>query len=487
MADLCQRLNSLPISVGGAAVYPYREDWMEVGERKAKYPDENGNRTYNLFRVVGTELHRRIWVPRNMAPSIPADLRVVGNAVRYTSAFKPRNSEQVRVIKESVALLQDGQSFMLEAPTGMGKTWCSMDIIAQIGKKTIIVVTKEDVRDQWVAALQAVLGLTLGKEVGLIQGDTCDTVGKKVVIAMIHSLAKESRYPEYHFKDFGFAIWDECHRAAADFFSQSCFRVPAMLRLGISATPDRKDGREEVLYAHIGPPLVVSKLAPMTPRVIAQQSPWEIPMKRKVDSEGRVVFKKGTNDIVMVQLPHSAGKCGHIVKMLSHHHGRNKMIANFVAQCYKSGRKILVQSDTRDHLETLASMIASSGVQVGHISFYVGGLTKAQREKAKLAPVVMATFAQTAEATDIPELDTLVLGSPKSDVRQIVGRILRFMPDKKEPVVFDIRDDTSSVFSGYSNKRDEWYQSIGASVKVASVTAPHLDKPDKLITIAASK
>lgn len=70
----------------------------------------------------------------------------------------------------------------------------------------------------------------------------------------------------------------------------------------------------------------------------------------------------------------------------------------------------------------------------------------------------------TAEATDIPRMDTLVMATPKSDVRQIVGRILRPHKDKAEPLVLDVIDFSSNVFSSYWRSRRKWYLSVGAEV-----------------------
>lgn len=445
------RMSDSAISVGAGAVFPYSEELLKVSARKTRYGEE-----YSMARVVGNGDNQRIWLPRNMAQDYEMDTRVEGLPITAMSKFKPRNEEQSRVISETLKLLKLGASFMMEAPTGFGKTWCAIDIIAKFGKKTIIIVTKEDIRDQWIAAAKAILGLEVGKGIGLIQGDTCTTVGASIVIAMIQSLSKESRYPEHVFKDFGLAVWDECHRVAADNFSNSAYRIPAAVRLGISATPDRKDGKEEVLHAHIGPIRVSTEAAPMTPRIIRQPSPWECPMKRQLDPL--------TGEYKMVQIPHSAGKATHVVKLLANNHARNKLIAEFVAAAYKKDRKILVQSDLKDHLDILVPLIAKSGVPPGDIGFYVGGMKSSERDHAKTKRVIMATYQMTAEATDIPTLDTLVMGTPKSDVRQIVGRVIRFLPDKKEPVVFDIVDKSSTVFAGYANVRAKWYSSIGAEV-----------------------
>lgn len=437
--------------MGAGAVYPYSDELMELCSRKSRYDGE-----YSMARVIGQGVQRRIMVPRNMAPGVGQnDLRSNGLSISVKSSFKPRNDEQARVVNETVERLGYGMNFMMEAPTGFGKTWCAMDVIARVALKTIIVVTKEDIRDQWIAAAEALLGLKVGAGIGLIQGDTFNVAGQSVVIAMIQSLSKDGRYPEHAFKDFGLAIWDECHRVAADNFSQSAYRIPAKLRLGISATPDRKDGKEEVLYAHIGRIRVRTESTPMTPRIIRQESPWDCPMRRKRNDDG-------TYD--MVPIDHSAGAATHVVKLLANNHARNTLIAKFVAAAYKKGRKCLVQSDLKDHLDTLVPLISKQGVPMAEIAFYVGGMKAGAREVSKTKAVIMATYAMTAEATDIPTLDTLVMCTPKSDVRQIVGRVIRFLDDKKEPVVFDIVDSSSPIFNGYAKARAKWYKSIGASV-----------------------
>lgn len=446
-----QVLPDHPLSMGAGAIYPYSDELMAEMARKSRYDGD-----YSMARVIGQGDKRRIMVPRNMAPGVGAmDIRSDGLTINVKSKFKPRNDEQARVIKETVERLHYGMSFMMEAPTGFGKTWCAMDIIAKVGLKTIIVVTKEDIRDQWIAAAEALLGLSVGKGIGLIQGDTFQVAGQSIVIAMIQSLSKDGRYPEHAFKDFGLAIWDECHRVAADNFSQSAYRIPAKLRLGISATPDRKDGKEEVLYAHIGRIRVRTEATPMTPRIIRQESPWECPMRRKRNADGTVD---------LVPIDHSAGAATHVIKLLANHHARNILIAKFVAAAYKKGRKILVQSDLKDHLDLLVPLISKHGVPMAEIAFYVGGMKQGEREVAKTKAVIMATYQMTAEATDIPTLDTLVMATPKSDVRQIVGRVIRLLEGKKEPVVFDITDSSSPIFHGYAKARLKWYKSIGASV-----------------------
>lgn len=448
-----------PLIISSGAVYPFSEELLARGELVSPYKEN-----YNLFRVVGSGPAARIWVPRSLAPSHGGqDKRVEGLGVSFSSSFVPRNEEQARVVKEASRLLSLGYNFVAECPTGFGKTVCAMQIIANVGKKTLVVVTKEDLRDQWVSAATTFLGLSK-EDIGFIQGGLFQVSGKKLVIAMIQSLAKESRHSMAGLDEFGMVVFDEVHRVAADYFSQACFRVPAKLRLGLSATTYRKDGRWGVVEAHIGEVMVSSKAMPMIPRIVARESPWKIPLTSVLD--------KKENKRVMVPIPHSPGRCGHIINLLCKNHARNDLIARFAIAAFNSGRVTLIQSDRKDHLETIALLIQSLGVHQSNFGSYLGGMKAVDLEETKSKKIIMATYQMTSEGTDVPWIDTLIMATPRSDVCQIVGRILRTYEGKKGPLVLDIIDSSSPVFLGYWKSRKNWYKTINA--KINETLAPKL-------------
>lgn len=433
------------ISIGAGGLYPYSDALYAKCAAATNFGD-----VYNPAVIVPSGVTDKAFllVPRNMVKSYRADNRVSGQNVVFNSSFVPRNSEQARVVKETVEHLRDGKSFMVQSPTGSGKTVMSMEIMAQIGKKTLVVVTKQDIFDQWVDAAKNVLGLELGVDVGVIKGNVCNVTGKKLVIALVQSVSKMGRYSPSTFNQFGLVIFDEAHRVAADVFSHACYNIPAKLRLGISASGERTDGKSQVLRAHIGPTLVVSKQVPMIPKVIRQHTQWRVPLSKD----------RYTGQVR--QVPHSPGKCMHIIKRMSHDAARNRLISNFVVAAFKSGRRIIVQSDTLEHLDILKQVFVLAGIPPTEIAFYVGNMTKAQYENAKTKHVILATYKMTAEGTDIPQLDTLVMATPKADVLQIVGRVIRQFEGKKKPVVFDLIDSDSPVFNGYANKRMKYYSSL---------------------------
>lgn len=281
-------------------------------------------------------------------------------------------------------------------------------------------------------------------------------MGKDIVVAMLHSLCKKGKYPPSLYSSFGLMITDETHRIAAESFVTLCNTIDAKLRLGLSATPDRKDGKEVLLHAHIGPVLVRTKLLTLTPKVLRFNTNWTCPRwKEKDPLTGQYVYRK---------VPHQAGKCMNVVKSLSKDKARNSMIVSGIATAYAKGRDIIVFSDLRDHLDELMSMSLKAGLPMKEMSLYVSGLTKDERETAKIKRLRYATYGMMAEGTDIPWADTAIFASPRSDVVQTAGRVLREFEGKKQPVIFDYIDGDSPVFKSYADSRLRFYNKIGSEI-----------------------
>jgi superfamily II DNA or RNA helicase len=348
-----------------------------------------------------------------------------------------------------------GVSHIVQAATGFGKTYCAMSIIAQMGLRTAVATTKEDIIEQWVVAAKEVLNLS-AEEIGVWRGDQVPSPRHKIVIGLVQSMSKGyARYGQPAYSGFPLVICDEVHRMGAEQFSQMMWYFNGPHRLGLSATPYRKDGRDVVFRAHIGEIKVVGKVETLIPKILTKQTGWRVP--------------RGANGKM---IPHKAGKVGHIVKKMAANPQRNLVLIEFVVAAHKRDRNNIVFSDSLEHLSVLHQMARDHGVPEEDIGFYVGLQSytgtkeerKAKREKAKAAKVIFATYKMASEATDIPWLDACVLGTPRSDVNQIVGRIRREYGDNIQPVVFDPVDGGSPVFAKYAKSRFRWYNQIGAEV-----------------------
>jgi len=101
------------------------------------------------------------------------------------------------------------------------------------------------------------------------------------------------------------------------------------------------------------------------------------------------------------------------------------------------------------------------------VGYYVGGMKKEALEATEKKQVVLATYAMATEALDIKTLNTLVMVSPKTDIIQSVGRILRMKADGK--VIVDIVD-THDVFQNQWKKRRAYYKKCGYGIRYAKST-----------------
>jgi hypothetical protein len=192
-----------PKAVGAAAEYPFSVKLQQKFVMLSRFGE-----AVPLYKIrTGS-----IYLPRAVCPEPhPSnDNRTFGQPVSFACTATPRNDEQAMVVAETLDFLEAGLSGIVQASTGFGKTVIGMMVAARLGLPTLIVVTKEDLLKQWVEAVEKFLGLDRQTGYGIIQGDTCDVAGKPVGIAMIHSIAKEGRYPSWAYDQWGLVIFDEC-------------------------------------------------------------------------------------------------------------------------------------------------------------------------------------------------------------------------------------------------------------------------------------
>jgi len=426
---------ALPLRTGAMSAYPYSAGLEGMYTFDTPY-DET---VCGAVRQGNTLLVPRESVPYAVAE---ADFRsfMVPHPVPVT--FLPRNDEQRDLCNQSVDLLDDGRSHLFEAPTGWGKTVAGSVIAARVGQPTLIVVTKQDLLDQWRASL-TMLGVP-ASSIGHVQADVADWKGKQFVLGMAQSLIIEGKYPPAFYKAFGLQILDEVHLMAAECFVRTCQLFSAKLRLGFSATPNRKDGKTKLLHWHIGEVLCRGTILEAKAKVIVRKTGWRIPTHRSV------VYKPGRMMLVN--------------KAMAASDGRNLEIANCVVQSYKSGRKILIMSDLRDsHLDRLFQILTNEGIPGQDIGYYVGGMSKAELAMTKQRKVALGTYKMCATGTDVPAWDTLVMATPRADVKQAIGRVLRSMAGKKQPVIFDLVD-SDAIFQNFHLSRLKQYYSVGAEV-----------------------
>ena len=135
---------------------------------------------------------------------------------------------------------------IINIPPGKGKTVIALYLSTLIKYKTLIVVHKTFLLEQWKERIQQYTNA----KIGIVHRNIVDIENKDIVIAMLHSLCLKDYEDIYD--GFEFVIFDESHHLGANMFSKIFKKINASFTLGLSATPFRLDGMQKVFYDNIG-------------------------------------------------------------------------------------------------------------------------------------------------------------------------------------------------------------------------------------------
>ncbi len=326
---------------------------------------------------------------------------------------------------------------ILSLHCGAGKTILALYFISQLKKKTMVIVHKEFLMNQWKERIEFALP---GAKVGIIQGQKCD-VDCDIVIAMLQTLSMK-QFPMNAFDDIGHIIIDECHRIPSKVFSRALFKINSPYMLGLSATPNRKDGLTKVLKWFIGDIIFSMKGAKERTVVKVErmmcESDQEEYNKEIVAYNGNVVMATMINNIAGYYKRTFATMRRVIEKLREN-----------------PARQVLILSDRKQHLADMEKCALQ--MEFTSIGYYVGGMKEKDLKESESKRLLLGTFPMANEGLDIKSLNGLVISSPKSDIIQTVGRILRQKHKDCDPWILDVVDQFS-VFNNQAKKRLELYR-----------------------------
>ena len=330
---------------------------------------------------------------------------------------------------------EGGGGAILEVPCGRGKTVMALKITAELKKKTLILVHKEFLMNQWIERIAQFLP---SARVGKIQANTFEVEGKDIVIGMIQTMYSRDFHPST-FDCFGLTIIDEVHRIGSEEFSKTLLKVVTPYMLGISATVERKDGLTKLLYMFIGDKIYTETRKdedPVCIRGIEYISYDDDFNETDVDWKGTPKFST-----MISKICEFGPRSDFIIRVL-----KDLVLENEDGQ-------IMVLAHNRSLLTYLYDAIGHQGFATR--GYYVGGMKESALKETEDQQIVLATYAMAAEALDIKTLSILVMVSPKTDIEQSVGRILR--ERHSNPIVVDIID-RHELFQNQWRKRKTFYR-----------------------------
>jgi superfamily II DNA or RNA helicase len=355
-------------------------------------------------------------------------------------------------------------------PTGAGKTHVAMMAIDSRRRSTLVIAPTLDLVRQWYDLLRA----TFDVPIGIVGGGSHDVKPITVTTydsAYIHMEHLGSR--------FGMIVFDECHHLPGATYSLAAELAIAPFRLGLTATPERTDGRESMLDVLIGPEVYRQDIVDLEGAFLADYETVRISVelsieeRREHDAE-RMIYRsflsrsgiqmsqeRGWSDFIIRssrsvegrramqayrrqrELAFSApAKLDYVERLLhEHRNDRTLLFTQDNATCYALSKRFLIpaithQTKIKERSEILAGL---SGKRYGAI----------------------ATSKVLNEGVDVPDANVAIVVSGSGSVREHVqrlGRILRKREGKHALLYEIVTAQTSETFTSERRREHSAYR-----------------------------
>lgn len=378
------------------------------------------------------------------------DRRTAGSEIEL--AFNGTLDDRQSAAVSAMLAHEDG---VLVAPPGSGKTVMACAIIAERAVSTVVLIDRKVLAEQWRERIRDFLGIKPGQ-----LGGGRKKVSGVVDVMMLPSLARRDDVAEIT-AGYGQVIVDECHHLGAAAYEHSVKAVGAQFWLGLTATPSRRDGLQDLVGWQLGP--IRHVLDPAKDATLLDLR--EVP---EVRDRLLYVHETALTDAAIDTLAPSAIAEAH--RVLVGDEARNAQIVADVESALARGRNCLVLTRRVAHLERLADLLSQMG---RHPVVLSGGMSVADRRAAidKLddtrvgeGVLVIGTTPFVGEGFDAPTLDTLFLVAPVSFdglLVQCVGRVIRAAPGKTSVEVHDYHDVAVPLLASSLRRRMPGYRSLG--------------------------
>lgn len=443
---------------------------------------------------------------------------------------------QVPVINKFLEHVSSGGGGLLELFCAWGKTSGSLYILSKLKKKTIVIVHKEFLMNQWIERIQQFLPTA---KIGKIQGQIIDIEGKDIVLCMLQSLVLKE-YPSSIFDSFGLTIIDEVHHISSETFSNALFKLVTKYMLGLSATMNRKDGTTKVFKMFLGPVVYKAEkkadnnvqiravtyktndddfnetvldfkgqaqISSMISKLCSYNRRTEFIIKLltdfiEIDNVDKCVIEahkqkmdlnnpccelcQKNNNYLLKNTCCSAIKyCLLCLQKIEEYAEQNityficpdgqKKASKERAKC-PTCKKVLkyeqnyIENPYVKPLEQTHTIVLSHNLNVLHyiykkmvcknlasVGYYVGGMSEKELKNSETKQIILASFSMANEGLDIPTLNAEFLITPKTDIVQTIGRVLRAKHAFNDPIIYDIVD-IHDCFQRQWLKRKAYYK-----------------------------
>lgn len=331
---------------------------------------------------------------------------------------------------------------IIVSPPGSGKTIIGLKIIEQKKQPALIIVHRKQIAEQWIERIETFFRIPK-RAIGKIgQGKT--KVGEKVTVALIQTLAKKlnNGTSKELISAFGTIIIDECHHIPAKSFREVLNLLNPYYQYGLTATPFRKNNDEKLMFIYIGD--TITEIKPheiqnfKKARIIVQNTKLNVPFDSKTDH-----FET-------------------LSKILIHDSERNKLILKDVKKELNSGRKAVIITERKEHIQALYQYLKNAYEVIaisGEDSTTSRNMKRKNIQEGNYQAII-TTGQYFGEGTDIQNVSCLFLVYPfsfKGKLIQYIGRVQR---SELTPIIYDYKDIEIPYLNNLFLKRNVHYRHL---------------------------
>ncbi|MFI3252418.1 MAG: DEAD/DEAH box helicase family protein [bacterium] len=415
-----------------------------IEKQKKKLSVYNTNRNIFLFK----EDDEYLYIPRGCYKEVFSilkknniihtliDTRIIGTPIMF-SMYTQLYESQVKALDELVKY----DNGLLVAPPAFGKTVLAIGLIERIGISTAIIVDKTSLIEQWKSRITEHSSiLTVGEYHGK----------KKSLTGIVDVLSFQSLKENTHLlEQYGMIICDEVHHVAAKTLQHVIRSVKCKYIYGLTATPKRSDGNENVIYLTIGDIRYeddTKENHSFTKTLITRLTPFTCQTKIDYASQMNLLFNNEQ---------------------------RNSQILSDVEKEFLNNKKVLILTDRLEHTDFFYEKLKHL---TKNIVIATGKLSKKEKEQFledlsnyNNEPfILIATGKFIGEGFDEKRLDTLFITMPfkwSGTLSQYVGRLHRTDGTKEAVVVYDYVDFRVPTLLTMYAKRLEGYKMMDYTIE----------------------
>lgn len=344
----------------------------------------------------------------------------------FTAETDPKNKkrDQDVVAKQALNMIIENHTTLLGCHTGFGKTCLASYIITELKMKSVVLCHIDGLKVQWKESLEAFTNCKVKivtKKSHLLEDADVYIIG----------VMKASKFTKDDFIDIGLVIVDEIHLVTELIFTNVLFLFEPYGLVGLSATPDRKDGLGKLFDIYFGDNKIYRREVKNF-TVVKYQTHYCPDIVYK--------FYKGTMIYDWTKM----------INQMSNMKDRWKTVGDICID--HPDEKIVILCDRNNFAKGVCEYLIRQGENV---ELFIG--SKKNRDKDKR--ILITGQKKFGTGTDDPSLTMMILACDTKDARQLEGRIRT-----NDNLIYDIVDDFPT-FQKHWDKRRVWYKKRGAVIE----------------------